>query len=66
MTTDDVYDIFDRVGFKDARKHITNNSKFYQTAFVRPSYVKKCIFNQLNKDGNKTEMTEQPSDSLDL
>ena len=68
LTTDDVYDIFDRVGFKDARKHITiNNLKFYQTAFVHSSYVKKCIFNQLNKDGNKTiEMTEQPSDSLDL
>ena len=68
LTTDDVYEIFDRVGFKDARKHITiNNLKFYQTAFVHSSYVKKCIFNQLNKDGNKTiEMTEQPSDSLDL
>ena len=68
LTKEDVYRIYEKAGFKNAREVIEiNNLKYYQTAFVHSSYVKKCIFDTMNKDGNKTiEISEKPSDSLDL
>ena len=68
LTVDDVYNIYEKAGFDNARKLISiNNLKFYQTAFVHSSYVKKCIFDSMNKDGNKTiEISEKPENSIDL
>ena len=54
LTKGDVYDIFEKAGFTNARDIITiNDLSLYQTAFVHSSYVKKCIFDTLNKDGTK-------------
>ena len=53
LTKDDVYDIFERGGFLDAKKIVKiNNLDFYQTAFIHPSYVKKFIFEQ-DEDNEK-------------
>ena len=54
LTKGDVYDIFEKAGFTNARDIITiNDLSLYQTAFVHSSYVKKCIFDTLNKDGTQ-------------
>uniref|UniRef100_A0A6C0JIK1 RNase III domain-containing protein n=1 Tax=viral metagenome TaxID=1070528 RepID=A0A6C0JIK1_9ZZZZ len=68
LTEEDVYKIYERVGFENPKKNIKiNNLKFYQTAFVHASYVKKCIYESLNKDGNKNvELTDRPNGIIDL
>lgn len=68
LTKDHVYEIYEKAGFQNAREvvHI-NNLQLYQTAFVHSSYVKKCIFDQLNKDGSKTiEITKKPEGVIEL
>lgn len=68
LTKDDVYKIYEKVGFKNARKLIKiNNLEYYQKAFVHSSYVKKKIFDSVNKEGNKTvEITSKPDSAIDL
>ena len=45
LTKDDIYDIFEKGGFTEARNIVKiNNLDYYQTAFIHPSYVKKFIF----------------------
>lgn len=63
LTTDDVYTILEKGGFKRAREHITiNNLGYYQTAFIHPSYVKKHIFD----DNKSITLTSKPENILDL
>ena len=68
LTKGDVYDIFEKAGFTNARDIITiNDLSLYQTAFVHSSYVKKCIFDTLNKDGTKNiEISNKPENAIDL
>ena len=68
LTKDDVYNIFEKAGFTNAKDIITiNDLSLYQTAFVHSSYVKKCIFDTLNKDGTKNiEISNKPENAIDL
>jgi ribonuclease-3 len=60
LTKDDVYTIYERAGFVDARKHIQiNDLSKYQTAFIHSSYVRKSF------DTTMT-ITPRPDDVLDL
>ena len=63
LTEDDVYTILKTGGFKNVREHIViNNLKYYQTAFIHPSYVKKHIFD----DNKSITLTTKPEGILDL
>jgi len=68
LTEDDVYNILERAGFSNIRDVMKiNNLALYQTAFVHSSYVKKCIYDSLNKDGNKTiEVSKKPPGAIEL
>ena len=68
LTDDDIYNIFERAGFSNAREVITiNNLELYQTAFVHSSYVKKCIFDSVNKDGSKNiNISTKPEYAIEL
>jgi ribonuclease III len=68
LKEDDVYAIFEKAGFTNARDIITiNNLEFYQTAFVHSSYVRKCIHDTMNKDGTKNiEISNKPSGAIEL
>jgi ribonuclease III len=68
LTKDHVYSIFEQAGFSNARECITiNNLVFYQTAFVHSSYVKKCIHDSLNKDGDKAlRISTKPPEAIEL
>ena len=68
LTEDDVYNILERAGFSNIRDVMKiNNLALYQTAFVHSSYVKKCIYDSLNKDGNKTiEVSKKPQGAIEL
>lgn len=60
LTEDDVYAIYEKAGFTNARKHIQiNDLSLYQTAFVHTSYVRK------SSDSSMT-VTPKPSGVLDL
>ena len=63
-----VYEIMEKAGFSNIRDTMKiNNLSLYQTAFVHSSYVKKCIYDTLNKDGTKTiDVSEKPPDAIDL
>ena len=71
----DIYKIFLKAGLgnnlnetKSVFKINGNKGlEYYQTAFVHPSYVKKCIYDSLNKDGTKTiEVSEKPNGAIEL
>ena len=68
LTRDHVYEIFEKAGFSNARSVITiNNLEVYQMAFVHSSYVKKCIYESMNKDGTKNiEVTAKPDHAIEL
>lgn len=68
LTKDDIYSVFERAGFSNAREIITiNNLQVYQTAFVHSSYVKKCIFDSVNKDGSKNiNISNKPEYAIEL
>ncbi len=68
LTEDHVYDILEKAGFSNIRDTMTiNDLSLYQTAFVHSSYVKKCIYDTLNKDGSKTiEVSKKPQNAIDL
>lgn len=68
LTEDDVYNILERAGFSNIRDVMKiNNLALYQTAFVHSSYVKKCIYDSLNKDGTKTiEVSKKPTGAIEL
>ena len=68
LTKDHIYKIFETAGFSNARECIViNNLSLSQTAFVHSSYVKKCIFDSLNKDGDKPlQISNKPEDALEL
>tara|TARA_B100000575_G_scaffold294597_1_gene311945 strand:+ start:5466 stop:6404 length:939 start_codon:yes stop_codon:yes gene_type:complete len=68
LTKDHIYNIFELAGFSNARETIViNDLNVYQTAFVHSSYVKKCIFDSLNKDGDKAlQISNKPEDVLEL
>lgn len=64
LTDDDVYNILERGGFTNARKVMNiNHLKYYQIAFIHPSYVKKNIFE--NSNSNIT-LSSKPGGVLDL
>ncbi len=67
LTEDDIYNIYQKVGFKNVKKWLKiNDLSLYQTAFVHSSYVKKCIL-EINKDNSKTvSITEKPADAIEL
>lgn len=45
LTKDDVYAIYERAGFTNARQHIQiNDLTKYQTAFIHSSYVRKSVY----------------------
>ena len=65
LTEDDVYTILETGGFVDSRNIIKiNNLKLYQTAFIHPSYVKKFILNE--DDKNKIILTPKPDNAIPL
>ena len=68
LTEDHVYTILEKAGFSNIRDVMKiNNLSLYQTAFVHSSYVKKCIYDSLNKDGTKTiEVSEKPNEAIEL
>ena len=68
LTEDHVYTILEKAGFSNIRDVMKiNNLSLYQTAFVHSSYVKKCIYDSLNKDGTKTiEVSEKPNGAIEL
>lgn len=68
LTEDHVYTILEKAGFSNIRDVMKiNNLSLYQTAFVHSSYVKKCIYDSLNKDGTKTiEVSEKPDGAIEL
>tara|TARA_Y100000389_G_scaffold189473_1_gene213255 strand:+ start:2830 stop:3771 length:942 start_codon:yes stop_codon:yes gene_type:complete len=68
LTEDDVYNILERAGFSNIRDVMKiNNLALYQTAFVHSSYVKKCIYDSLNKDGSKNiEVSKKPPGAIEL
>lgn len=68
LTEDHVYTILEKAGFSNIRDVMKiNNLSLYQTAFVHSSYVKKCIYDSLNKDGTKTiEVSEKPYGAIEL
>lgn len=68
LQEDHVYSIFEKAGFTNARKLIKiNDLSLYQTAFVHSSYVKKCIFDSMNKDGTKNiEISSKPDGAIEL
>ena len=68
LKEDHVYSIFEKAGFTNARQLIKiNDLSLYQTAFVHASYVKKCIFDSLNKDGTKNiEISNKPDGAIEL
>ena len=68
VTEDHVYTILEKAGFSNIRDVMKiNNLSLYQTAFVHSSYVKKCIYDSLNKDGTKTiEVSEKPNGAIEL
>tara|TARA_Y200000002_G_scaffold382394_1_gene399281 strand:+ start:63 stop:1007 length:945 start_codon:yes stop_codon:yes gene_type:complete len=68
LQEDHVYSIFEKAGFTNARKLIKiNDLSLYQTAFVHASYVKKCIFDSMNKDGTKNiEISSKPDGAIEL
>jgi len=58
LNIDDIYAIYKRCGFKNARKIIKiNDVNIYQTAFVHTSYT---------KNGNEIDFTNKPENVLDL
>ena len=63
-----VYSIFEKAGFTNARQLIKiNDLSLYQTSFVHSSYVKKCIFDSLNKDGTKNiDISRKPDGAIEL
>lgn len=67
ITKEDVYEIYEKVGFKNAKKHITiNNLSYYQTAFVHSSYIKKYIL-EFSKDvTKKVVFTDKPDGAIEL
>tara|TARA_B110000858_G_scaffold7844_2_gene8435 strand:+ start:2110 stop:3054 length:945 start_codon:yes stop_codon:yes gene_type:complete len=68
LTEEHVYHIFEKAGFSNAKSIIKiNNLDAYQTAFVHSSYVKKCIYDSINKDGSKNiEVTKKPNNAIEL
>ena len=67
LTKDDVYDILEKGGFTKAREFITiNNLRFYQTAFIHPSYVENFIYNSVNDEEKKIVITKKPDNSIPL
>ena len=68
LTKDQVYEIFEKAGFSNARDIIKiNNLEVYQVAFVHSSYVKKCIFDSLNKDNEKQiKISPKPKNAIEL
>jgi len=67
LTKEDIYNIFERGGFKDARTIVKiNNLDFYQTAFIHPSYVKKFIFENSDNLDKKIILTDKPGNALPL
>lgn len=68
ITRDDVYNIYERCGFKNVRKTIKiNDLNLYQTAFIHSSYIKKKQFENLGKyNDKKICIVEKPDNVLDL
>ena len=67
ITKDDIFTILEKGGFVNARDVMSiNNLNYYQTAFIHPSYVKKCIFEQEDDGEKKVKLTPQPDNALDL
>lgn len=65
LTKDDVFTILEKGGFTQARKVMSiNNLKYYQTAFIHPSYVKKNIFE--SSEDSCIVLSEQIEGTLDL
>lgn len=68
LTENDVYTIFEKAGFINARNLIKiNDLSLYQTSFVHSSYVEKQNFDILIKNTDKTvEIAEKPDDAMPL
>jgi ribonuclease-3 len=64
LTKDDVYDIYEKAGFDNAKKHIQiNDLSLYQTAFVHSSYVRNQY---MNTNGQSSVLSPKPYDVIDL
>jgi ribonuclease-3 len=62
LSKEDVYAIYERAGFIDAKKHIQiNDLSRYQTAFVHSSYVRNQYTNQ-----NGQTLAPKPDNVIDL
>ena len=63
LTTDDVYAIYERCGFKNVKEVIKiNNLELYQQAFVHCSYVNKVL-----QDNEKSiDSRDKPKNCIDL
>ena len=71
LTEDDVYEIFEKCGFKNVKEVIKiNDLSLYQTAFVHSSYVlkKDKDYEQLLKGSSekKIEFSDKPKNTLEL
>jgi ribonuclease-3 len=67
LTEDDVYKIYEKGGFTKAREVIKiNDLSKYQTALVHSSYVRKFLFEENTHNDKKIEITQKPSNVLDL
>jgi len=71
LTKEDVLAIFEKAGFKNANEIVKiNNLKYYQTAFVHSSYVKKKIEEGIAMKGSnenkKVMLTDRPKDAIEL
>lgn len=68
LTEHDVYTILETAGFSNIKDTMKiNDLSLYQTAFVHSSYVKKCIYETLNKDGTKNiEISKKPEHAIEL
>ena len=64
LTKDDVYNILEKGGFTEARKHMTiNNLKYYQIAFTHPSYTEN--YNE-TEDNKSVILTDKPDNAIPL
>lgn len=65
ITENDIYTIFEKGGFINARNVITiNDLSIYQNAFVHSSYVKNKIIEK--QDNKKVILQEKPPNVIDL
>lgn len=67
ITENDIYTIFEKGGFNNARKVITiNDLSIYQNAFVHSSYVKNKIIEKQTQDTKRVTLIDKPKYAIDL